>query len=209
MLYRISYCVAPAMSGATEGVEPWIFSTARSSGFTLFAMKKSISLSGISRLLLSICLVLWVGGAGCLIGCENMALAAMDQGLDNRLRDSATTTTSHCATATSHSCCAKHGGATPRRASVRVGTPNQHLRGNSPLSVPALTTERTLPACPLAMNAGALANKARADESPVTLVSTSVSGPLSDTASKGAPAPPPAWVSNRGHTYLRCCVFLI
>ena len=172
-------------------------------------MKRSISLSGISRFLLSVCLVLWVGGAGCLIGCGNMALA-MDQGSDSRLQDSAATTTGHaCATATSHSCCAKHRTATTFRASARVITPNHHLQGNSPLSLFALTTDKSLPSCPLAMNAGALATKARADDSPVTLTSTSVSPSVRDTALKGAPAPAPAWFGNRGHTYLRCCVFLI
>ena len=71
------------------------------------------------------------------------------------------------------------------------------------------TFDGTMQMCPLAMNATALTTKARPDESPAQPLLSPVALPPGAADLTVAHSPLPVFFSNRGHTYLRCCVFLI
>ena len=178
-------------------------------------MKVLISSLRMPRLLLSLSLVLWVGGAGCLIGCDSSAMAAMDEGAGVALHDNATVVASEsCAKAVNHSCCAKHRGSSRHQQPAGQASRTTDLKASKLTTKPTSafllpTSERTMQTCPLAMNAGALVTKARSDESSTMTALSPVALPLIDTGRTVAHSLPPTWFSNRGHTYLRCCVFLI
>jgi hypothetical protein len=63
--------------------------------------------------------------------------------------------------------------------------------------------------CPLAMNATALATKVRADESSAQTALQPAALPLTGAGRTVIQSSTPTYCNNRGHTYLRCCVFLI
>ena len=179
-------------------------------------MNGPISSLRIPRLALSLLLALWVGGAGCLIGCGNMAMAAMGEVEGAAPRDNTTVVAGEsCRKAPNHSCCAKHH-ARPIHHQPPVGqaTPGFQLKiSKTPTrSIAASllpTSGASMGMCPLAMNASALAAKVRTDEASTMTALSRVALPLVDSGRTFTHATPPAWFSNRGHTYLRCCVFLI
>ena len=176
------------------------------------------------RLALSLSLVVWVSGAGCAFGCETLAMAAADHGAaatdhsQAQLDSSTMVSGDACASAADHSCCAKH-----HRSSAQSLKGHSEKRpragralGSNSVANPDVATssmmlavlDGAMQACPLAMNGTALATKARTDEStnsvalaPVTLPAIDLEKPLASS--------PPTFFNNRGHTYLRCCVFLI
>jgi len=62
--------------------------------------------------------------------------------------------------------------------------------------------------CPMAVNASAALSKAQNDDTSVALLPAA--GELLSPATEQLRAlAPPLRLPNRGHTYLRCCVFLI
>jgi hypothetical protein len=63
--------------------------------------------------------------------------------------------------------------------------------------------------CPLAVNATAALSKARPDDSGGDLLPASSLDSFSIFKEQLTALTPPPLVPNRGHTYLRCCVFLI
>jgi hypothetical protein len=176
------------------------------------------------RLVLSLSLVLWVSGAGCAFGCETFAMAAADEGAaatdhsQKQLDSSTMVSGDACPSASDHSCCAKHHGSAAhslnghsekRPGAGRASGANSAANPDVATSSMMLAlSDGAMHACPLAMNGTALATKARSDEStnsvalaPVTLPAIDLEKPLASS--------PPTFLNNRGHTYLRCCVFLI
>jgi hypothetical protein len=63
--------------------------------------------------------------------------------------------------------------------------------------------------CPLAVNARAALSKAKPDTSRTALPHTRASARLPLLREQATALSPPTLLPNRGHTYLRCCVFLI
>lgn len=63
--------------------------------------------------------------------------------------------------------------------------------------------------CPLAVNATAALSKARPDESGGGLLPAHTADSFSYFKEQLTALTPPSLLPNRGHTYLRCCVFLI
>jgi hypothetical protein len=63
--------------------------------------------------------------------------------------------------------------------------------------------------CPLAVNATAALAKARPDQASSALPLTRANDTLPHLQERTAILSPPLVLPNRGHTYLRCCVFLI
>jgi hypothetical protein len=63
--------------------------------------------------------------------------------------------------------------------------------------------------CPLAVNATAALSKAKQDQSSSVLTANFASAFLSNSPEQTIPLSPLSRLPNRGHTYLRCCVFLI
>jgi len=175
------------------------------------------------RLVLSLSLVLWVGGAGCVFGCQALAMAADDQGAaatdhsQTHLDLSTMVSGEACASAADHNCCAKHHASSAQQVTIRSTKPRASgkpgpnsiaSRGVATSSMVLALSDGAMHTCPLAMNATALATKARSDESTNSVAQAPFNLPAIDLE-KPTTSFPPTFCNNRGHTYLRGCVFLI
>lgn len=164
----------------------------------------------IPRLALSLSLVFWVSGAGCLIGCENMVKAAVNEAAVSPRGGATVVAGKSCAHAADHSCCAKHRATSLRQSTGRASKPALQLTTQTNQAVLLPLSDGTMNMCPLAMNAAALATTARADDSMSTVTLSPVELSVADTGQTAAASSlRPSRFSNRGHTYLRYCVFLI
>jgi hypothetical protein len=144
----------------------------------------------VTRRLGALALALWLGGFGCLLGCEPMASAAT-------MTHAAHTSNVHAASeshgAMNHGCChrAKRGVGVAT-ASVEPDVKTDVGQSSCPFSNPATDASRKVGVASVA------ATPARDALPTVNLASTSFAPPF------GRARPP-----DRGGTYLRCCVFLI
>jgi hypothetical protein len=168
----------------------------------------------IVRVVLALAVALWMAGAGCMLGCENMVSAVAAS--EHHLTASApiiVATGEACASMHSHDCCAKRGAKSASKAATRLAK-----TANPPIEIaPASGTVAAEPGvssspmmdCPLAVNATAALSKPRQDQSSTALPSDSVTPSVSITIERSTAFARPLRLPNRGHTYLRCCVFLI
>jgi hypothetical protein len=138
-----------------------------------------------------------------------------------------------CASMKSHDCCAKRGkpSVAPRAkqspAAEPLRLPSSKLTANSArdfkvrafgnharahldeVATEAAAPISTMRDCPLAVNATAALSKARPDESGSAIVLARAFAPSNSVQEQLAALAPLSALPNRGHTYLRCCVFLI
>jgi hypothetical protein len=161
----------------------------------------------IVRYLLAPLLSLWIAGAGCMLGCEGMMASAaslatsstpaVDHTLSNVVSGDACSS-SH---TKSHDCCKKRATQTkPVVSEPAVNSAGPEMRSSS---------SETMNGCPLAVSRAAVIGKVRGgDPAHANAVSQSI---IPHLVSSERPSPdfPIARLPNRGHTYLRCCVFLI
>jgi hypothetical protein len=191
---------------------------------------RSISSIRILRLTLALAVALWMAGAGCMLGCENMVSAEAANGTGSPagfLNDDASpantetafdssviTAGNSCPSMHSHDCCAKRATHASAKPAAKVAA-KPVIRSATHLMTSALVAELSgtssmMMDCPLAVNASAALSKARPDLSSVSLtparVTDSLPNKLEQTAALSSS---PLRLPNRGHTYLRCCVFLI
>lgn len=157
----------------------------------------------VVRLLLAVCVSVWLAG-GCLLGCGNVAMAAQhDQSTETAVEGDS------CHTARTHDCCTK-----PQPQQSKPQQSNPKVTKIDPKLTESLLSLNSVPRgmmsdCPLAVSATAIAakNNSNAPESPAAthpeLLLTAGHGELPQ---KHVVAP---LLSNRGPTYLSCCVFLI
>jgi len=138
---------------------------------------------------IAIALTIWVAGLGCIFGCENASKIATGAVQVHPMIATVN------AAASNHSCCKR------RKNSSRsiVAASLQPL-------VMVDNGESSVRECPLANNGSALASTSSHPQPPV-LATNQVMAAL-DTAPLST-SPIPSLYQNRGHTYLRCCVFLI
>jgi hypothetical protein len=141
----------------------------------------------VTRRLGALALALWLGGFGCLLGCEPMASAA---GVEH-MAHAPDAAESHAAM--NHGCC-HHAKKDARAESTSVEANARADVGQSscPFSTPATESSRKVGV------KSAAATVAHGALPTVALASTSFDSP------HGRARPP-----DRGGTYLRCCVFLI
>lgn len=169
---------------------------------------------------LRFCLVsilsLWIAGAGCMFGCQDM-MAAASIGTDASAvgpgEASLATVVSGdaCASSSSHDCCAK------KNAYAQSKTQNANTRVSLKLATQLLQSESLKPSpssggreCPLALSRAVAIAKATDSKQSVDSVATAPSAPVvADSPAQHIALSPLARLPNRGHTYLRCCVFLI
>ncbi len=148
------------------------------------------------RWLMAVSVSIWMAGAGCLFGCSNGASALHKT--EEPQTSSETVVAAHsCASMRSHDCCAKRNAAAP-----------------APRSKTALPSLASLPRsmmedCPLAVSATAVVSKVRSDISNVVLTRTTWSAQVKSSNPTSNSEFISSIPSNRGPTYLRCCVFLI
>jgi hypothetical protein len=129
-----------------------------------------------------------------------------------------------CSSMHAHDCCAKrasHAAAksiakpaakpSAKVASKAAIKSNTHLTTSAPAVAAELSgTSSMMMDCPLAVNASAALSKARPDLSNLSLTPVSAGNLLPNKFEQTtALSSSPLRLPNRGHTYLRCCVFLI
>ena len=175
----------------------------------------SLSSIKVIRLFLVPALVLWVGGLGCVVGCDNLARSGAEESASmfaghtqQAVTDSVVGET--CAHAPDHACCAKHRAASSRAAAPKVFAGSKTTPGAERVTPPAMLAmpDGMVHTCPLTMNATALATKVRSDESTNSAALAPIPLPTMEDK-RVRPTSPPTFFNDRGHTYLRCCVFLI
>ena len=170
-------------------------------------------LTKIVRGSLVLALSLWIAGAGCMFGCRDMtAFAATgneavsaEQGLDAIVSGDA------CAANGSHDCCAK------KKAEAKAKTQNAGNRLTLELAtlISKSETLNTAPSsggreCPLALSrAIAITKRSDNKQSSTPAVIAVTTPPVPVTSEQHVALSRPSRLPNRGHTYLRYCVFLI
>jgi hypothetical protein len=171
----------------------------------------------ILRVVLALTVALWMAGAGCLLGCENnIAAAASDAPLPNA--STIVASGEACASSRGHDCCAKsrtsgarsmhgsnHHGVEPATRAGQKST-DANARG---LASSLGTVPRSMESCPLAVNATAVLSKAGGEQSNPIVAIAQLDAPRLNSQLQTIALSSPLRLPNRGHTYLRCCVFLI
>jgi hypothetical protein len=159
----------------------------------------------MARMGLAATLVLWVAGAGCLLGCEGMMTAAASENSavaphakgDLNLVVSGEA----CASAKSHDCCAKQN----HRTQPKV----QGLEKQTATLVETDSSSSGMAACPLAMSRTVVVAKKGARETRSATIVANTNLPTQNVIEQPTPLISQVRLPNRGHTYLRCCSFLI
>jgi hypothetical protein len=152
-----------------------------------------------------------MAGAGCMLGCENMvsAVAASDVHPATKSFELVVSGDA-CASMHGHDCCARRGGkpVAQSRKSAKSHARVDHAQ-------PGLTTSQFeatssgMRDCPLAINANAALTKPLPDQSSVGLLLHGLTPSVSNLSEQTISFARPLRLPNRGHTYLRCCAFLI
>jgi hypothetical protein len=170
----------------------------------------------IVRVSLALAVAFWMAGAGCMVGCENMASAATSiEGASPANSPAIVVTGEACASMHSHDCCAKRNAHSASKAVPKPTSDKRQVVADSGKKNPAdflFALGGTFPSmmeCPLAVNASAVLSKARPDQSNVALPSSSERPSLSNPPEQTRAFAHPLRLPNRGHTYLHCCSFLI
>ena len=153
----------------------------------------------VVRLALSLTVALWMAGAGCLLGCGNMEAMAAAPEPDATVVVAANDS---CAAMHGHDCCAKRAKTAPQ-ASSQDSIANGDLTAVEGDGISSGAMD-----CPMAVNASAALSKVQNDDTSVALL-PAAGEVLSHATEQLRPLAPPLRLPNRGHTYLRCCVFLI
>jgi hypothetical protein len=165
----------------------------------------SFALLKIVRSGMAVALGLWVAGAGCLLGCEGMMTAAASESASvthHATHDlSLVVSGEACASAQSHDCCAKrnHRAQPKAQPAERQATT---LIENDP-------TSSAMSDCPLAMSRTVVVAKSGNRETSSATTVAKVTLPTQNLVEQPAPLVSQVRLPNRGHTYLRCCSFLI
>lgn len=166
------------------------------------AMRSPFSSTGKMGHLAALMLVLWLGGLSCVLGCTIRKAGAT---VEERVSSTQSGTTvieagSSCPSGKAAQGCCKKGATSAKEP--------------KPLTHEALTTSLPSPSggrgcCPLLGNTADVARRSRVGETPLA-ASLETAGPrvVNDQRQLATPAHPPR-LADRGHTYLRHCVFLI
>jgi len=153
----------------------------------------------------------WMAGAGCMIGCEGMVAAAVTvpssrpekhSGLHSGRKTTIGVSGHACPSSGSHSCCAKSAGET-KPAAKRTS------KSDTTLATVGGSSSGLMKGCPLAVVRAAIAAKVRDSEFDAAPVLAHSILPAEKMLKRTSPLYTPVRLPNRGHTYLRCCVFLI
>lgn len=167
----------------------------------------------ILRVGLALAVALWMAGAGCMLGCENMVSAAApgDHPAATKVSELVVSGDA-CASMHGHDCCAKRGGKsvaqTSQKSAKSLARVEKAPEGGLTTSQFEATSSGMFD-CPLAINANAALTKSGADQSNVATLSQGLTPAVSNTGEQAIVLGRPLRLPNRGHTYLRCCAFLI
>lgn len=164
---------------------------------------------------------LWLAGAGCLLGCEGtvtaVAAQALNRSTSSQHGSSIVADGDACSSSEGHGCCKKKSQKTATRFVAHHNSQSVDIRPNDSESIAAhSSTENRLAelpaggmrACPFAVSRALAVAKVQGGQMNATAaVSYATAGAIirEQTLSLSTLSPMP----NRGHTYLRCCAFLI
>lgn len=179
----------------------------------------SIFSSKLVRYPSAFALSLWIAGIGCIFGCEGRVAGAVNHpAYEGQQSEHARLAAGHsCSSAGFHSCCAKN-------AQSRAAKPGWHrsptgFHGEIQKSwtaedlEPKLSTTNNpssgLKDCPFAVSRITVAAQGRNLVMGATPAVSHTSLHTASSLRQRLILSGPSRVSNRGHTYLRCCVFLI
>ena len=161
----------------------------------------------LARVALSLAVAFWMAGAGCLLGCESMVSAASNDGASTAGQGLAAIVSGDaCASAQAHDCCARHGGKSVSKNSAHNPAPRSSTTKNERLITATSTPTME---CPLALNASAILSKSGSDQDSSPVLASRTISPATARPEQESAFLHPLRLPNRGHTYLRCCVFLI
>jgi hypothetical protein len=179
-------------------------------GVRLTSMIRRLSSARALQFALASILSLWIAGAGCIMGCEGMVAAAA-----NALNSASAKHSDHlsaqkttivasghaCSSGGSHSCCSKRDGESQPRAQ------QSHIATS--LVAVGVSPSGSIKVCPLSVGKAAIAAKIRNNEVAAGPVVENSLLPAENFLEQTVSLSTPLRLPNRGHTYLRCCVFLI
>jgi hypothetical protein len=182
---------------------------------------KIFPLLSLARKVGVVALGLWLAGAGCLLGCEGMVTAeaaqALNRSTSSQHGSSIVAEGDACSSSEAHSCCKKKVQKTRIRSiGHHDSQPVTNRAKDSKVGAAHTSTENRLAelpaggmkACPFAVSRALAVAKVHDGQINATAaVSYTTSGAIvrEQTLSLSTLSPLP----NRGHTYLRCCAFLI
>jgi hypothetical protein len=119
-------------------------------------MRSFVSIK-VLRLLLALCVSLWMAGVGCVLGCSNNGvLASSSQGHMGHDSSKTVESAKSCHSARSHDCCARRKAA---NSAAPLSTPPESLLAMGEALAGMMKD------CPLAVNASAVASKISGDAS--------------------------------------------
>ncbi len=170
-----------------------------SAGMGLFSSLRLV------RFVLATLLSFWIAGAGCILGCESMVAVAAAVHPDDQHHSEHNSiivaSGKSCASQKSHDCCKKS------ETEVHSVTSQQGIKENS---VIASGRSAPVPAnCPFAANRAAAVTKAQGSDENASSLPVDSKPPAQNSVEQTVSLARPLRLPNRGHTYLRCCVFLI
>ena len=177
-----------------------------------------LSSTRIVRVTLALAVAFWMAGGGCMLGCENMvAEAAANEAMSPANSAAIVVSGDACASMHSHDCCSRHGVKPAAHSASKPAAPSKSATNSRTAALPFVNGVvaglaaplSTMMDCPLAVNATAALSKGRPDQSSSALPLTRANNTLPHFQEHTATLSPPLVLPNRGHTYLRCCVFLI
>jgi hypothetical protein len=176
----------------------------------------------IVRVTLALAVALWMAGAGCLLGCEDMVrAAAADHGSSATTSDlNIVATGEACASMRSHDCCARGAKSGPQsvpkpsarpvpQAATTANNISENARTSFAVAAHSVATSQALMECPLAVNAMAALSKPRQNPSSTALPFAGARRFVPNAIEQTIAYTRQLRLPNRGHTYLHCCVFLI
>ncbi len=178
----------------------------------------SLSSARIIRYVLAPVLSLWVAGVGCVFGCEGKVASATNRRVDAERHSEH----KFILAVSEHSCSSgkspsKNPGSPANRP--RPGGSSNETKPEAQRNGPAETKSTTLVTpgkpssgmkdCPLAVSRTAVAAKSRGIEVKAAPAIAHLAFPSALSFDQTISLSSPRRFPNRGHTYLRCCVFLI
>lgn len=189
----------------------------------------SLSSSRIVRFVLAPMLSLWITGAGCMLGCEGMVATAATAGKGPDASSSVHSGHSLTIVATGHACsskdssavssevrnqshdCCKQNRAEPQTERQTEPRPDiqRTSSGAATIIQSGATSSGMTGDCPLASSKTAVVVKSRRSETSAPQLVAYSYLPAQNFLEQSHSLSTPRLLPNRGHTYLRCCVFLI
>ncbi len=173
--------------------------------FRLNAVMRSLS-TRLIRVALALTVAFWMAGAGCMLGCEGMVASAKSEAATPTGSVPVIVSGEACASKPGHDCCAKRG---LKRTAAQAEVSANPQSAISAITINLSGTSSPMMDCPLAVNATAVLSKAKQDQSSAALLLARTDSSIPSLHEQATALSPPFRLPNRGHTYLRCCVFLI